>query len=292
MNWNDLPVVLAIARAGSLAGAARALGVNHSTVFRRLNAVEEDLGVRLFERYASGYTPTEVGRELLPDAERAADAVDALARRAAGRDLRPAGDVRLTTAANLAIDHLPDALADLARTHPDIRAEVVVSDSDYDLSRREADLALRATRSPPEHLIGRKVIDLVWHVVGTQAYLRDRDRPATVDELEDHRLIGADSGFRRLAAFAFLHRRFGREQFVASSNSLNAMAAMARAGLGLAVLPSDQVDPALERLMHLPVADGSALWLLTHPDLREVARIRAVSDAILARLRSDPRLAT
>lgn len=285
MNWNDLPVALAIARAGSLSGAAALLGRNHSTVFRRLKALEADLGVRLFDRLPTGYAPTSVGRALLARAEEAADAVDALARQAQGMDRRPSGEVRLTTAPDLAVDFVPDALVALARTHAGIRVEVVVSDSEYDLSRREADLALRATGAPPEHLVGRKVADLTWHVAGSAGYLAAHPAPVTEECLHHHRFIGADAAFAQRPALRWLHERVPRTQIVAAANTLSVMAALARTGLGLAVLPSDHRDPDLQRLLPVPLATGGALWLLTHPDLRNVARIRAVADVLFETVR-------
>ena len=291
MNWNDIPLFLAVADARSLAGAARVLGVNHSTVFRRLNGLEQAMGVRLFERLPEGYVLTAVGQEIAREAQQARAAVDAMARTAAGRDASLAGDVRLTTAPNLARQFVPGALARLRQAHPGIRVEVVVSDSDYDLARREADLALRATSHPPDYLIGRKVLDVRWFVMAGKAYLRETSAPRVMQDLEQHALIGADAGFQRLEAFRLLHRRFAREQFVATANTLDTMAALATAGLGLAVLPGDQVGPELVRLFPFQPAVSNGLWLLTHPDLRRVARIRAVSDAIFATLTAHPQLA-
>lgn len=291
MNWNDLPVLLAIARTGSLAGAARLLGVNHSTVFRRLNAAERALNARVFDRLAHGYVPTDLGRDLLVEAEHAADAVAALERRAVGGDLALTGDVRLTATSNLALGFLPAVVERLAREQPGIRLEVVASETDYDLSRREADLALRATVAPPEHLVGRKVVDIDWFVMGSRRYLKKHGRPERFEDLAGHRVIGGDAGFRQRPQFAALDETVPRDHLVATSNSLAVMAAMAARGLGLALLPVDQIEPALERLFPVTVGRRAGLWLLTHPDLRGVARIRTVADLAIEVLRADPRLA-
>ncbi|MEM9388300.1 MAG: LysR family transcriptional regulator [Pseudomonadota bacterium] len=290
MNWNDIPIALAIAKRGSLSGAADALGKNHSTVFRRLNALEQALGVRLFDRLPSGYLPTAAGSELLANAERAADAVDDLARAAQGRDERPAGDVRLTTNANLAADHVAPVLAELSITHPDLRVEVIVSDSEYDLTRREADLALRATRSPPEHLVGRKVTDYQWYLAGSEDYLRRWGEPHLEEDLANHRYVGPAPALAALPALRWLTERTGRHQMTATANAFTTMAALASAGLGLAVLPSDQVAPELRRVLRIPLraSDAGSLWILSHPDLREVTRIRAVANALYDGLRGHP----
>jgi DNA-binding transcriptional LysR family regulator len=280
MNWNDLRVFIAIAESGSLAGAARTLEQNHSTVFRRLNALEEDVRTRLFDRLPSGYSLTPVGERMLELARRADDAVQTIDRELAGRDLEPTGTVRLTTAPNLARTIVPKALKALRRTHPGIVVEVAVGDSDYDLNRREADLALRATTRPPEHLVGRKAVTLDWWLMGAgrSATLRESD-------LAMARFIGAEQTLMRLQAFQWLEKHHG-DRIVARANDLSTMAALAKAGVGVTLLPSDQRESGLKRLYRVPGLTGE-LWLLTHPDLRHVQRIRAVWDALIDAIGED-----
>lgn len=268
---------LAIAETGSLAGAAKRLGKNHSTVFRRLNALESSLSTRLFERQPSGYVTTPVGDRLLEmsrDIEAMFQQIDL---EVSGRDLQPTGQVRLTTAPNIARTLVPTVVRELREAHPGIVLEIAVGDADYNLSRREADIALRATLNPPLHLVGRKILDLSWWICGAA---RTRRRPpATLDALMDYPLIGADRGLMRLDAFQWLEKHYS-EQIVARANDLSTMAAMTLAGVGLSVLPSDQREASLKHLLRVPNLDGE-LWLLTHPDLRRVARVRAVWDAVL-----------
>jgi DNA-binding transcriptional LysR family regulator len=290
-DWNDLACFLAVARAGTLAGAARALSVNHSTVFRRLNRFEAVLGVRLFERLPEGYALTEAGEALLPRAERVAAEIDAAARELFGRDARLEGPIRVTTATNLATSYLARYLPEFARAHPGVHVELVVGDENRDLSRREADVALRATSDPPEHLVGREIVRIGWSVFGSAAYRRRHGAPHSMDELEGHRLIRADPPLRRLPAFAWAERHLPSACFVATSNDLTTMAALAIEGLALAILPDDQRRPRLERLFETRPAFSTQIWLLTHPDLRGVARIRAFMDFVAERLRADERLA-
>lgn len=290
MDWNDLRYCLAIARAGSLAGAARTLGVNHSTIFRRLNTFEELLGVRVFERRPEGYVPTAGGEEILRHAEVAADAVLALERTVAGKDFRLAGRIRLTTPANLAVRFVARYLPDFLDLYPDIRVEIAVGDRDFDLARREADLALRATPQPPDYLVGRRVMALSWWVFAGQRYLARRPGPSTMAELANHPLIGAEASFLRLPVFAALEAAHAESTFVARASDLGAMAALAEAGLGLALLPIDQQAPTLVPLFPVEPQPSSDLWLLTHPDLRDVARFRAFSAFLIERLRADPGL--
>jgi DNA-binding transcriptional LysR family regulator len=276
MNWNDLKVFLAIAEAGSLAGAAAKLEHNHSTVFRRLNALEQALATRLFDRLPTGYALTPVGERTLELAREAAHAIEAIDRELAGRDLAPSGTVRLTTTADIARTLVPPALAVLRAAHPEILVEISIGDTDYDLNRREADIALRATTKPPEHLIGQKLADLCWWVSGAAG--GKQPHPTTPEQMYGVPLIGADRSLIRLAAMQWLEANY-KSQIVARANDLSTMAALACAGIGLAVLPSDQRETGLQRLFEVPGVKGE-LWLLTHPDLRRVRRIRAVWEAL------------
>lgn len=275
MNWNDLQVFLAIAETGSLAGAARLLGNNHSTVFRRLGALEQDLKVRLFERLPTGYLLTPTGEKMLTLARDAQSAVDKIHLELAGRELLPRGKVRVTTAPNLAHTVLPMAAKKLRSSHRDIQLEIAVGDSDYDLNRREADIALRATSSPPENLVGKRLVNLDWWLCCSKRFPK---KPKTIKQLQGHPVIGADSALMRLEVFKWLEEQCP-EQIIVRANDLSTMAELARAGLGIALLPSDQKETGLSRLLRLP-DHASELWLLTHPDLRFAPRIRAVWEAL------------
>ena len=156
-NWDDLRVFLAVARAGSLSGAARSLGVNHSTVFRRIAGLEETLGVRLFERMPNGYALTPAGSETLGIVERIEDKVATIDRTVTGQDLRLSGSVHITATDMLALWLLPDHLAQFRVIYPRIEIGVAVGNQSLDLSRREADIALRIGNTPPETLVGRRV---------------------------------------------------------------------------------------------------------------------------------------
>lgn len=276
MNWNDLRTFLAIAESGTLAGAARNLQQNHSTVFRRLNALEEDMGVRLFERLPEGYVPTLAGERLVELAQEAENAIQKIELELAGRDLAPSGKVRVTAAANIARTILPPVIAGLRKDYPQIVVELAVGDSDYDLNRREADIAVRATTNPPEHLIGRKIMSIDWWLCRKRSR---KTRPESLKGLADVNLIGADAAMRRLDVFKWLESDYSGN-IVARANDLSTMAALALADVGYALLPSDQNEPGLERVLKIPEKAG-ALWLLTHPDLRNTTRVKVVWDALI-----------
>ena len=173
-DWDDLRLVLAVSREGTLSGAARKLGVTHSTVFRRLGAIEEQMGARLFERFRDGYMPTPAGETAAASAARLEDEVLALERRLSGQDLRPSGTARITTTDTLGailMRHLPAMRA----SHPEIQFEIAISNAMANLTRREAEIAIRPMLEPPEILVGRRVADIAHAIYGSRAYLSRRE---------------------------------------------------------------------------------------------------------------------
>ena len=181
-------------------------------------------------------------------------------------------------------------MAAFQREQPGIHIELAVGDQDYDLGRRDADLALRATSAPPPYLVGRQVLALPWFAMTGKRYLRQHARAEKMADLAQHRLIGGDEDFRRLPVFDWLHRHYPPEQFICTAGNLDTMAALAASGMGIAFLPGDQVDPDLVELFALQPPAATELWILTHPDLRRVARIQAFSDFLWRFLREEPRL--
>lgn len=289
MNWDDLRYFLAVAEAQTLSGAAAHLGVNHSTVFRRINRFEEEIGARLFERLADGYHLTGVGEELLEHARSVDQEIDAVKLKMLGKDYRPSGVVRLTAPDNLAYAYLPAYLASFTQQYPDITFELDVGATSVDLTRREADLAVRATPSPPPHLIGRHVVTLEWAFFASKEYLERNGRPRSAEALRSHRLIGADGALRRLSPFRILDADPALTVPLRCS-TLNGMSAMAEVGYAIALLPDDQAKPSLVRLFPAVPAFTSDIWLLTHPELRRTERIRLLMEHLHASFRGDPRL--
>ena len=284
MGWDDLRYVLAIGREGTLSGAARALGVNHSTVFRRIGLIEESLGVRLFERARDGYTPTPACEEVIALAERMEGDVDDLERRLAGRDTRPSGLVRVTTTDTLLMNVLPPVFATFRAAHPEIRLEVIADNRFFSLSRRDADVAIRPSAEPPETLVGRRIATIGTAIYAAPAYL---DAAPPLDRLADHAWIAPDDSLADLPAARWLRAMLKQTEPVFRTNSLNGMLAAAKAGLGLAPLPCFLGDAAPElRRTHPPIDElASALWLLTHRDLQHVSRIRVFLDFLHVALR-------
>ena len=278
----DLRTLLAIAREGSLAGAARSLRVNHSTVFRRLGAIEARLGARLFERQGGSYVTTAAGEDLLRTAERVEAEVEALERRLSGQDLRLTGSLRLTAPDDLAELLVMPLLAEFATRYPEITVELVVDNRMLNLTRREADVALRPTRQPPETLAGRRVAGIASAVYGAAG--------AAAGKAGDigQRWIAWEEGGGPAPVARWIAEHVDRHAIGYRSNSMLNQANAARAGLGLAVLPCflGDGDPRLQRVGEPLPELATELWLLTHPDLQRTARIRALLDLLYDALRS------
>jgi len=289
MDWNDLRYFLAVAEARTLLGAARRLGVNHSTVFRRINQFENAVGVRLFERLTDGYQLTQSGEEMFTHAQRIGEEIDLLQLKLQGKDFLPSGKIRITAPENLANEYLPAYIASFARLYPEIQLELVVGAQSLDLTRREADLAVRATPAPPPHLVGRKVLSVEWAYFAAPSLLEESGRPEKPSELSGCRLIGADGALERVPPYQHLARHFTDEVMMTCS-TINAMSAMAEVGFGIALLPDDQVKPTLVRLFPCDPPFQSDIWLLTHPELRKTERIRLLKDHLYRCFREDPRL--
>jgi DNA-binding transcriptional LysR family regulator len=280
-DWNDLRLVLAVARAGGLIGAAKALGVDHSTAFRRLRAAEARLGQPLFERLPGGaYEPTPLAERMAAAAERMEDEALALGRELAGQDRRLAGRLRLTSSETLAHDLLTPHLAAFRRAHPGITLELVIDNRVLNLARREADVALRPTRPREGDLWGRKLADVAWTAYGAPDMAPGP--LAAPDELTHHPLIGwvEPAGVR---AAEWLDALAPAAAFAYRTNSLVNQLQAAKAGIGLAVLPCylGDPEPGLARALPGPIPElARELWIVTHADLKRTARVRAFFDAV------------
>ncbi len=291
LDWDDLRYALAVAEGRSAGAAAKALGVTHSTVLRRLDAMEARLGVELFLRSREVYTPTECGELLVEQARRVADGVVEAERRLLGRDLMLSGTVRLATSLVLLHDLIPETLADFARAHPAIRVEAVELPELADLSRREADVALRMASQVPEHLVGRSLGDARFRVYARRGAPGLPQSPKPLAELlRGHDWVSFDHDRFSHQYDRWLNEHVPPERVRLRVDMFNALSAMLHTGLGLGVLPtfSGERQPGLVAVSEDINALRTPVWMLTHPDLRAMARVRAfwqqVGDAVAARL--------
>lgn len=303
MDWSDLRYALAIGRGGSVGAAAQMLGVNATTVQRRLDALERALGARLFDRSRGGYHPTEAGRMVIEQAGRMADQADEIERTVLGRDRELTGPLRLATAFVVMEHLLPQPLAAFTRAYPGIEVEVVENAFLVDLARRhadsaqawsrlEADVALRLSAQVAEHLVGRKLGDSQCRVYALRGA---PGLPQAVTPLPVLLKEAPWIAFERDAS-ARVYDRWMRSHLAGAQvrvrvDIFNAKAAMLRTGIGVGILPTF-MQARLPELV--PVSDvipelSVPLWMLTHPDLRGTARVRAfmqhVGDALAEKLR-------
>ena len=277
IEWDDLRYILAVASAGSLAGAARSLGVNHTTVLRRVGAFEARLGLRLFERMPTGYVLTVGGEELVAAARQIDDTVTSLERKLAGQDLRLSGVIRVTSTDTLMVSILPEILAEFRAAHPGIGIEVALSNVMLNLTRREADIAIRPAKDPPETLVGRRIAKIAFAIYGSSQYLSRRRK---TDDLAGHQWVGPDDSLADTSVAQWMRSELPESEIVLRADSLLAMREAARAGLGLAALPCYLGDTSSGLVcVHRPIAAmQTMLWILTHEDLRRTARIRAFTE--------------
>ncbi len=278
IDWNDIPYFLAVADSGTLLGAAQKLSVNHSTVFRRINMLEEKLGLRLFDRLPEGYSLTETGAAVIEHARMAEGSIHSFERTAAGKDYQLSGEIRISAPATLAIKYLSPCIEKFHTNHTGIKIDLIVSDSEHNLSRREADIALRATNKPPEYLIGRKICEFIWHAYAGKRYLEKHGFPNTMKELVNHKLVGADESLQRIDAYKWFAEEYSSDNFVCKSSDMRTMTSLCAQNLGVSVLPSDYSDQNLVKLFKVKPEFKTGLWILTHPDMRHVIRIRTFSE--------------
>ncbi|HEY8615022.1 LysR family transcriptional regulator [Phenylobacterium sp.] len=286
-DWNDLKLVLAVVRSGSLTAAAKALGVAHSTAFRRLLALEERLGVRLFERLPAGvYAPTSAGERMAGAAERVETETAALGRDLLGADLRLSGRLRVTCSETLAFVLLTPIMAEFRREHPGITLDVVIDNRVLSLSRREADVALRVSRPREGDLHGRKLADIGWTLYATPDVLAACG-PVDLDDLGRLPFVGWEEAVSGVNTADWLAAHVPERAFVYRTASVINQMVAARAGLGVALLPCylGDAEPSLIRATPQPLPGlDRELWIVTHADLRRTARVRAFMDLVSARL--------
>lgn len=289
MDWNDVRYFLALARLGSIRTAGASLGVSHSTVARRVEALEVQLAAKLFDRNRDGYTLTAAGRDMVPGAERVEQEMAALERGLVGQDERLAGPVRLTCCDEFVSEMMVQELTVFCGAYPDIELEIKTDSRSFDLSKREADIAVRTLgteQQPPEHLIGRKLVPIY---VANYVAVEHAHRLDPEVEGNDTRWIGFE-GRKVLEAMIAGTSYPGVPPWGAFS-SLALMMQATREGLGIAMLPcyvADR-DSSVRRLARPDLRHVADLWLLSHPDLRDNARFAATRDCVCqALLRRDP----
>lgn len=280
-DWDHIRYFLAVVRSGSVSAAAKRLGVNQTTVSRRITAIEQRLGQALFDRSGHNWVITPVGERLVPSAERMADEANTIARYAMAESQALSGKLRVTVADACSQILAMPALHAFSQQYPDVDLEVIATRDQLDLAAREADIALRSTDEPPPNLVGRRIAQLAYAIYGTRELLecvRSEQDPADIPCIT---WIG-DGSTRP----PWIERSFPDTRRVYRTSELAMMVQMAKHGTGIAQIPCvlGDADPLLFRIPARYVEPGWGLWVLSHVDLRTTARVRIFKDFLVEAL--------
>ena len=271
MDWDDIRFYLAVARHGSIRAASQNLGVNPSTVSRRVDAYEKKIGVRLFERLPTGYLLTKIGQDMMDSAELIENEIASLDRRVIGRDAELNGKLRVTLPGPLATHLLMQDFADFEKEYPGINIELHSSFDVMNLSKREADVAIRITDDPAENLIGKVVGAMSFSTYAARHYLNQHDYKSNPTSLHwiQHRKSIEDNEW-------LANSRYAKNPVRHVIGDPALMFEAAQAGMGMAKLPCFMGDssPVLERIDNIEKTACGSIWLLSHKDLRSTARVR------------------
>jgi DNA-binding transcriptional LysR family regulator len=276
MDWSDLAFFLALARSGSLSAAAKRMGTNHSTVARRIESLERDLGVRLVDRLPHAYRLTTAGERVRDLGGAAETAIADIERYARGADRSPHGVVRISGPPHLISSLIAPSLTSLKRSNPDLKIELAGEPRPVSLSRREADIALRMFRPSQKGLVARRLAVFHFGLYGTREYVA---RTAT----SERNYIGYDESLEHVPQQRWVAAVAGARPFTLRTNDLAAMLAAVRGGLGLAALSHATARhyPALVQVKTSQPPPKRELWLLFHRDLGKSPAVRAVIDHIV-----------
>lgn len=286
MDWDDLRIFLAIYRAGSTSGAARALGIQHTTVGRRLTSLEEALGTSLFTRTPSGLVPTADAGAILESAEAAERSMRTIERTLAGASGKLEGVVRLTTSEAFS-GYFVRRLAKLHGEHPELVVEVLSGNRVFDLARGEADLAVRIAPTTDPDVTCRCIGKAAWALYASQTYL-DRHGPIVGNDFTGHEIIGFDETMSRVPGALWLAEHARGAQIPMRGNSINAVVNAAVVGMGIAAVPCflGAAEPTMRRIGPelIGVRD---VWVVFHPDTARIARVRRVIDFVTDEVTAD-----
>jgi len=280
MDWNDLRYFLAISRAGTLAGAARSLHVQHSTVGRRLDALESALGATLFTRTPDGFVLSEAGAEVLPLAEEAERSLHAFEQRVVASDSEIEGIVRLTVSEAFS-GFIVRRMSELQARHPGLIVEILSANRNFDLARREADLALRSVSTTQADLTCKRIGDAGWSMYGATDYVERFGLPQSPENLAGHRIIGFDETLANTPGGHWLDAHGASANVVLRGNSIISVLNATIVGMGISVLPCflAEPEPTLRRVTPKVLASRE-IWLVFHPDVARIARVRKVIDFV------------
>jgi DNA-binding transcriptional LysR family regulator len=283
-DWNDLKYLLAVARHQSTTAASRALQVNQSTVQRRLVELEKGLGQALVQRQNTGYKITAFGERLIPLAQQVEQAVAALTLHVETFQREVSGIVKVTCPEPIVLRITQSNLLDrFNERYPDLKVEFVISDKYLDFAKGEVDIALRSGDNEDSALVGRMVGESLWAVYASRKYIARRGQPDSEEDLAQHDWIGLDDSMAKHRASVWLQSAGLQSRVVARNNSMLGLVNSAKAGIGLAPLPTALGDSEQDLVRILgPIPAMTRLWrVLTTPELRHTPRVAALFDYLI-----------
>ncbi|HKL66048.1 MAG TPA: LysR family transcriptional regulator [Roseovarius sp.] len=276
-NWDEVRTAFHVARIGTVSGAAEVLGVHHATVIRHIDALEERLGVRLFQRHARGYTPTEAGDDLLRVAQATDDQFHQLAGRIKGRGNEVSGELVVTSIGGLS-HLLAPALADFQKDYPDLVVRYLTGDRLFRLEYGEAHVAVRAGSAPdqPDNVV-QPFFRQDFALYASEGYVARHGMPTGCDTFGQHRFVGADDPETRAPFQRWLKQTVPAENIVFRSGDVHAQrnAILAGAGIGFASVLQAAEVPGLVQVLPPRPEWAAPLWLVTHMDLHRTTKVQA-----------------
>ncbi len=289
MDWRALQDVVAVAETGSLSAAARRLNVSQPTVGRRIEQLEYQLGAVLFNRTAQGLFLTSVGENILSHAKQMEEGALAIERTATGANQQLQGTVRVSLIEDLGINWLPKKLGEFHVQFPQLTIEVNIDNREVNLSRREADIAVRLARPEQPDLICRKVAMLHFGLYASQSYLAEYGVPEKISDLKDHYHVGFDEEMRQTPQIQKLESFFNQNYIRHRSNSHMEIIEATSAGLGCGAFCCFVAEsrPDLQRVLVTEIDYAREIWLVTHAEINSSARIRTVFDFLGSALGED-----
>ena len=281
MDWNDLRIFLAVARAGTLGAAARMLGQSQPTMGRRLRSLELSIGQTLFQRTGEGFVLTSEGAAVLPHAERIEEETLALQRELSGADKHLDGMVRISSSDWFGTHMLTPVIAEFSRRHPKVLVELVTSVRHFSLPRREADVVFRIQPFDDPEVISRRLLHIPYH-----AYLKSGLPHPKSGDGAGTQLITMDTAFSEMPDATWLRRILPKGNVISRSNNRDVQGRMCAEGAGVAVLPQPLGDALIgvERIELDEKPPGRDTWVGYHRDLKRMARLRAFLDLVIERL--------
>ncbi len=287
-SWDNLRVFLALARHKTLTKAGESLQVSHATIYRKIKAFEQELGVTLFENTPNGYLQTSAADRLFENMEVVESHIETSLREIRGMDQRIQGSIIVATTDTFGCKMLPPILKKFQIAYPELAIELNISPETVSLSKREADIAVRASSQPPPNLVGRKVGRIDFAVFAAESYLENCEPIRSAEDLGKHHFVVLDESFGHLAVKQWMDRQISTDTTVTKVNGMLPLIELCEAGLGLAAVPRFAVTSGcsdLKEICPTPEFLEHQLWVLTHRDLSKSTRIRITTEFLYRELK-------